>query len=232
MNENRDWYYSNIYRNLQRTGLQGWGNSLIDKLIEKSIKRSENMDIIELGASSGEHLTFVPKDPPWQKYICLDIAPGKSNPERYIELTEGNPPPFLNLSFVQANAEKIPFQDESFDLVLSTCLLAHVREPEQVLGEMRRVAKNNGQIVIGLPADPGILNRLVKFFITYPKMKRMGIQNPHLEYAREHINAIGNLIPLIKATFESDKLRLKFFPFRLHTWNFNLAIIIVCSVKK
>ena len=93
MNKNREWYYSNIYRNLQRTGLQGWGNSLIDKLVEKSIKRKENMDIIELGASSGEHLFFVPKVPSWQKYICLDIAPGKSNPELFRELTEGNPPP-------------------------------------------------------------------------------------------------------------------------------------------
>ena len=232
MNKNRKWYYSNIYRNLQRTGLQGWGNSLIDKLVEKSIKRKENIDIIELGASSGEHLFFVSKVPSWQKYICLDIAPGKSNPELFRELTEGNPPPILNLSFVQANAEEIPFQDETFDLVLSTCLLAHVREPEQVLREMRRIAKNNGQIVIGLPADPGILNRLVKFVVTYPKMKRMGIPNPRLEYAREHINAVGNLIELIKTTFESDKLRLKFFPFRLQTWNFNLAIIVICSVKK
>jgi hypothetical protein len=97
---------------------------------------------------------------------------------------------------------------------------------------MRRIAKNNGQIVIGLPADPGILNRLVKFIVTYPKMKRMGIPNPRLEYAREHINAVGNLIELIKTTFESDKLRLKFFPFRLQTWNFNLVIVVICSVKK
>ena len=231
VNERAD-YYSKFYTELQRTGIQGWGNSLIDKLIEKSIKRTEFSDILELGAASGEHLIFVPKDPPWQKYVCLDVAPGKSNPDLYRELTEGNTPPFYNLSFVQARAEEIPFQDESFDLVVSTCLLAHVREPEQVLREMRRVAKNNGQIVIGLPTDPGILNRLVKFVITYPKMKRMGIETHRLEYAREHINAVGNLVELIKKTFEKDKLQLNFFPFRLPSWNFNLAIIVVCSVKK
>lgn len=63
-NERAD-FYSKFYTELQRTGIQGWGNSLIDKLIEKSIKRTEVSNILELGAASGEHLMFVSKDPPW-----------------------------------------------------------------------------------------------------------------------------------------------------------------------
>lgn len=39
----------------------------------------------------------------------------------------------------------------------------------------------------------------------------MGIETPRLEYAREHINAVGNLVELIKKIFEKDKLQLNFF---------------------
>ena len=57
-NPNTD-YYSNSYTVIQRTGFQGWGNSLIDRLIERKVNRKEGMRILELGASSGEHLKFV-----------------------------------------------------------------------------------------------------------------------------------------------------------------------------
>jgi hypothetical protein len=97
---------------------------------------------------------------------------------------------------------------------------------------MRRVVTVGGQIVIGLPTDPGIINRLVKLLITYPKMKRTGVLNPRLTYAREHINPIGNLIALIKNAFSSDEVKLHFFPLRLQSWNFNLVVIVNCSIRK
>jgi ubiquinone/menaquinone biosynthesis C-methylase UbiE len=225
-------YYSNSYAVIQRTGFQGWGNSLIDRLIEKRVNRKEGMRILELGASSGEHLKYVKTFPLWSKYICLDLNPGISDPVLFRVLTKRNPPPIQNISFVKARAEQLPFADKSFDLIILTCLLAHVRDVEQVLSEMRRVVTVGGQIVIGLPTDPGIINRLVKLLITYPKMKRTGVLNPRLTYAREHINPIGNLIALIKNAFSSDEVKLHFFPLRLQSWNFNLVVIVNCSIRK
>ena len=229
-NPNTD-YYSNSYTVIQRTGFQGWGNALIDRLIERKVNRREGMRILELGASSGEHLKFVKVFPLWSKYICLDINPGISDPVLFKSLRKGNPPLIPNISFVKASAEQLPFADKSFDLIISTCLLAHVKDVEQALSEMRRVVTVGGQIVIGLPTDPGIINRLVKVVHTYPKMKRMGVLNPRLTYAREHINPIGNLIALIKNVFSSDEVKLQFFPLRLRSWNLNLAVIVNCSIK-
>ena len=226
MNNNRDDYYSNSYKNLQRRGLQGWGNSFIDTLIEGRVNRFEGMTILELGASSGEHLRFVSPQPMWSSYVGLDISPGLSDPELFKSLTRAESPRFPNVRFVKGSAEELPFEDASFDLIISTCLLAHVGDPERVLMEIKRVIKENGQVVIGLPTDPGILNRLVKRIITYPKMNRMGIANPRLEYAREHINGIGNLLELIKFQFSNDSLKLKYFPFSLKSWNLNLVVVV------
>ena len=232
MSSERFEYYSKKYRSIQRSGIQGWGNSLIDRLIEKKVRRQFGMRILEIGASSGEHLLYVSKAPLWKEYIALDINPGISNPYLYNEITGNESSNFPNVKFVTGNAEEMPFDDDSFDLVLATCLLAHVREPENVLREIRRVVRSGGQVVIGFPTDPGILNRLVKGIITYPKMRRLGVSNPRLEYAREHINGVGNLIELAKFWFAKDQIKFQYYPFYFKSWNANLAIIINCKVEK
>ncbi len=63
---------------------------------------------------------------------------------------------FANLSaekrpHVQSDAMKIAFRDESFDLVICAELLEHVREPLLVLGEVGRVLRGGGRLLITAP---------------------------------------------------------------------------------
>jgi ubiquinone/menaquinone biosynthesis C-methylase UbiE len=227
-----DTYYADQYQKIQRSGIQGWGNSILDRMIEKQVNRAPGMRILELGASSGEHLRFVNQEPPWTKYICVDIRPGVSDKNLYLNITKSKNPFRKNVKFIKGDAEDLPFADNTFDLVISTCLLAHVQNPELVLKEARRVVKNGGQIVIGMPCDPGMLNRLIKFFLTYPRMKRVGVENPRLLYAREHKNSINALIEILKHHFEKDFYKLIFFPFRIPSWNLNLMVTVNCNVVK
>jgi SAM-dependent methyltransferase len=220
------------YKLIQRDGLQGWGNSLIDRQIEKRVKRKKGFKILELGASSGEHLSFVRNEPIWESYICLDVNPGITNPKLYQDIISNNSPSYKGVKFVKANAENLPFSDSTFDLVVATCLLAHVDNPELVLQEARRVTKNNGKIIIGLPCDPGILNRMIKFIVTYPKMKRIGIIDPKLSYAREHKNPINNLIVIIKHVFSQDKINLRYQPLKIKSWNLNFFVLLDCNLDK
>lgn len=50
----------------------------------------------------------------------------------------------------QAEAEHLPFPDDSFDLVLAVTLLEFVPDPLQALAEMRRVAAPGGRLVLGV----------------------------------------------------------------------------------
>ena len=45
-------------------------------------------------------------------------------------------------------AETLPFDDETFDMVTCQTLLMHVREPERVLGEMLRVTRPGGIVLV------------------------------------------------------------------------------------
>ncbi len=56
-----------------------------------------------------------------------------------------------NLRFAQSSAEKLPFADKSFDVVVCTHTLEHVRDIQKTLRELRRVTKS--QLIIVVPKE-------------------------------------------------------------------------------
>jgi SAM-dependent methyltransferase len=58
--------------------------------------------------------------------------------------------PFPNVDVI-ANAEHLPFADQSFDVVCSDQLLEHVADPARVISEMLRVLKLGGWMYVGVP---------------------------------------------------------------------------------
>lgn len=47
-----------------------------------------------------------------------------------------------------ASAEQLPFPNNSFDTVVGTLVFCTIPYPEQALGEIRRVCKSEGQILL------------------------------------------------------------------------------------
>jgi len=58
-----------------------------------------------------------------------------------------------SVTIKQAFAEKIPFDSEMFDTVYSSHVLEHVNSEEESLREMKRVLKNDGTLIIGMPTS-------------------------------------------------------------------------------
>lgn len=56
----------------------------------------------------------------------------------------------LKVSFQVADAIKLSFPDDSFDLIVSNGLLCFLKEPEKALMEMHRVLKPGGRLVVGV----------------------------------------------------------------------------------
>jgi ubiquinone/menaquinone biosynthesis C-methylase UbiE len=102
-----------------------------------------------------------------------DIAPAiavavKSATVTVIE-TEGtteDPPPLSNLTFKSGDADKIPAEDESFDIVIVNGLLSRVPDDRRVgaLREIRRVLRPHGLAYIAEPAPGGALNEITRVF--------------------------------------------------------------------
>lgn len=53
------------------------------------------------------------------------------------------------ITFEVAYAQSLPFQSDSFDLVIALTVLCFVRDPALVLSEMARVLRPGGKVVIG-----------------------------------------------------------------------------------
>jgi len=49
-----------------------------------------------------------------------------------------------------ASAEKLPYQNNSFDYVLALAVLHHLKNPETAIKEIHRVLKNNGEAYISI----------------------------------------------------------------------------------
>ncbi len=76
--------------------------------------------------------------------ICLDLT--EEMLEQGKKLAEKNH--IQNISFVTGNAMKLPYDDGSFDLVITRLSLHHFTEPQKLFGEMQRVLKNGGKLVV------------------------------------------------------------------------------------
>ncbi|NBV23200.1 MAG: class I SAM-dependent methyltransferase [Proteobacteria bacterium] len=62
--------------------------------------------------------------------------------------------------WVDVDDEPLPFPDKSFDVVVFSEVMEHVRFPQKALGEIRRVLKLNGQLVGSVPNSFRFRNRL------------------------------------------------------------------------
>jgi len=109
--------------------------------IEKHIKCGKFIDI---GCGAGYALIKA------LEYGCsvygIDPSPGEHGVGR-----TGSGFHITNIDIIQANAENIPFDDNMFDTVYSSHVLEHVSDVNQSLSEMKRVLKEDGIIIIGMP---------------------------------------------------------------------------------
>ena len=56
-----------------------------------------------------------------------------------------------NLSFVQGSCTELPFEAQSFDVIVSFETLEHLKEQSQMLSEFKRVLKKDGVLLISTP---------------------------------------------------------------------------------
>jgi demethylmenaquinone methyltransferase/2-methoxy-6-polyprenyl-1,4-benzoquinol methylase len=93
--------------------------------------------ILDLAAGTGT--SSVALSHSGAKVIAVDFSPG---------MIEEGRRKHKNIEFVQADIEKLPFGDDEFDAVTISFGLRNVNDPKQALGEMYRVLKPGGRLVI------------------------------------------------------------------------------------
>ena len=215
-------YYDHHFKNLCYTGFQRRGSRFIHKSLEKYWGNASAKYVMEVGAGNGEHLEFVDYtlSNGATNYIALDFRkPTINETQNQSKLNK------INVIWGQGDIENLPFKNQSFDRVISTCLFLHLDNPLQAYEELKRVTKIKGELCIAYPTDPGLLNRFVKRFYTHRKAKKLGVQDIGLVSALEHRNNIHGLLEIQNHVFKDNLIRNHYLPFGLQSWNFNLLVI-------
>ena len=204
-------YFAEDYQQVMYTGVIGFYSRLTHKLLDWPFRGSATPTILEVGAGVGQHAQYALTE--FDTYYSTDIS------EEAISASAADDP---RITPMVADAQDLSnFADESVDRVVATCLLAHLSEPEEALQEWRRVLKPGGSVSIYVPAEPGMLLRLLRNLAVVPKSRKLG--NDHLAIIyRDHRNHYPTMRLLIESVFAQDTIKRRRFPTRLLGWNFSL----------
>ena len=138
----------------------------------------------------------------------LDVATGTGNAsipaaERGAEVTASDLTPELfeagrrraesagvELDWVEADAEKLPFEDESFDVVMSCIGAMFAPRHESVADELVRVCRRGGTIGLLSWTPEGMLGALFRTMGPFAAPPPPGAQPPPLWGSQEHLRSL------------------------------------------
>ncbi len=109
--------------------------------------------VLEIGIGTGLNLEHYDKRKV-ERIVGLD--PGLEMHPRARRRSQGSG---IEIDLVGLSAERIPYDNETFDTVLVTYALCTIADPRAALTEMRRVLKRSGRLIFcehGLAPDPSV----------------------------------------------------------------------------
>ena len=131
--------FDQVAKGYDRTNaiLSGGNAALWRMATVKAINPQPGEKILDIAAGTGTSAKAIAKS--GAEVIALDFSPGMvaQGRKRHPELT-----------FVEGDAEALPFPPSSFDAVTISFGLRNVNNPQLALGEMYRVLKPGGRVVI------------------------------------------------------------------------------------
>lgn len=134
-----------------------YGRNLIQKFLEASMPSAGV--VVDLGAGHGDDLEIARRISNNAKLHAVECWPP------YVQELESNGVTVLPLNIER---DKLPFENESVDVVIANQVLEHAKEIFWIFHEVSRVLKNGGTFIIGVPNLASLHNRLLLVFGMQP----------------------------------------------------------------
>lgn len=120
--------------------LTGRRKKVVLDLLHDAVRAKENPSILDVGCGYGEML----RDYGMCRGIGVDI-----NYDALVTARNAAP----QARFALSHVERLPFSDNSFDGVLCSEVLEHVRDPESLARELMRIVKPGGAVAVTVPNE-------------------------------------------------------------------------------
>ena len=108
--------------------------------IKQNLRLKANSTVLDLGCGTGLLIKhFVDKT---KFYVGVDIS------RELLKHAKGKAKSFPDSTLVLADADNLPFPDQTFDVVFTVTLLQNMPDPNTTLAEINRVSKAKGSIIV------------------------------------------------------------------------------------
>ncbi len=122
----------------------GWNKAFPVMLSNLAKRLALSSDQVVLDVAAGSGLVSLALAPGVKKIYAVDITEAMLEQGQIL----ANKNQVSNIEFVLGSAEKLPFEKDTFDTVVTRYSFHHFFEPEAVLMEMKRVCKPGGSVVV------------------------------------------------------------------------------------
>lgn len=136
-------------------------NPFVDDRLRKVIELASKLSatsVLDIGCGRGTLIQALRAASPSAKYVGIEIADslGALAGTKGIEVVKHDV------------SQRLPFEDETYDLVLFGEVIEHLFDPDYTLDEIHRILKRSGTLIVTTPNLASWLNRLVLLFGMQP----------------------------------------------------------------
>lgn len=132
-----DYYQRGINKNIfQRL----WHQTKINSA-QKIIRNLSFKNCLDIGCASGYMTAEIARCYPRAQFYGIDV---------YKEAIRFGKLLYPHISFKVASSDQLPFTNRSFDLIICYETIEHVRKPQKLLEEARRVLKKDGRFILAM----------------------------------------------------------------------------------
>jgi SAM-dependent methyltransferase len=141
------------------------------------------MSVLDVAAGTGN--ASIPAAKTGAQVTASDLTPELLNAGRARAESEG-----LTLDWVQADAEHLPFADESFDVVISSIGAMFAPHHQDTADELVRVCRPGGTIGLLSWTPEGLVGALFRMMGEFVPAPPPGVQPPPLWGSEEHLSEL------------------------------------------
>ena len=131
----------------------------------------------------------------WEPVVGLDYVPELLDRGRERAAAER-----FDIEFVQGDAQEMPFEDDSFDVVLSTFGVMFAPDHQRAADELLRVCRSGGRVALGNWVPDGFVGEMFRTVSSHAPPPR-GVTPPPLWGPEDHVRELfGDRISELRTT--------------------------------
>lgn len=167
--------------------------------ILNEIKKNDFETLLDAGCATGPMLSLLTEEYPDKEYVGLDLSPKMIEVAKTKNLT--------NTRFIEGDCESMPFDDNSFDIIINSQSYHHYPNPQAFFKEVYRVLKPGGKLILrDNTASKAILYLMNTIGMKIANMTGHGdVKASSIEEVQEYCKIAGLTVKEIK---QDKKFRL------------------------